>query len=438
MDGATKKGTKDRAKKRESASGRWVQATGALVATVAAVGGVWLGLNLESAGEWMSGRGAVASEPKAMPPPRRGPLKETVYDRDLVVRRVNGAQVLHNHAAFYHNTSRRVLRGLSLGFVTPWAPRGDDVAWRFAARKLTHISPVLFDVVGEGFLRSKVDDAAARAWLGWLRSSTAPAAAEASGGVSPPARVPLVSLEALDLLAFFTGDGAEARSGRLLLALQERAIAWRLDGYVLHAHAHLASLPAEARRAVQPALHVFVQLLAAQLSQEGLQLLLLVPPHKALFSPTELAQLHEALAGVVVAAANYSAVRREPGPSAPLAWTRAALAALEPTEKSARKLMATLPMVGWDFALPDGPGAAIGSAEYLRLLREHLPQLTWHADAAEHEFRYTAADGKAHSVWYPSLRGVSERLGTFHSGKMAVGVALWELGTTLDYFWDLL
>ena len=50
-----------------------------------------------------------------------------------------------------------------------------------------------------------------------------------------------------------------ARGGRLLVALQERAIQWGLDGYVLHAHAHLAMLPAEERRAVQPALHLFVQ-----------------------------------------------------------------------------------------------------------------------------------------------------------------------------------
>ena len=43
---------------------------------------------------------------------------------------------------------------------------------------------------------------------------------------------------------------------------------------------------------------------------------------------------------------NFSAVRGQPGPTAPLGWMRDALAALSPTDANRHKLMATLPMFG--------------------------------------------------------------------------------------------
>ena len=39
-------------------------------------------------------------------------------------------------------------------------------------------------------------------------------------------------------------------------------------------------------------------------------------------------------------------------------------------------------------------------------------------------------------MYYPSLKSLSERLGMLRG--LGVGVALYELGTGLDFFWDLL
>ena len=63
-------------------------------------------------------------------------------------------------------------------------------------------------------------------------------------------------------------------------------------------------------------------------------------------------------------------------------------------------------------------------------------RLDWHTEAAEHVFAYTDADGARHSVYYPSLKGLAERLGMLRG--LGVGVALWEIGQGLDYFFDLL
>ena len=163
---------------------------------------------------------------------------------------------------------------------------------------------------------------------------------------------------------------------------------------------------------------------------------LLVPPHAGLFSPVQFAQLATPLAGIILATTNYSAVKGEAGPTAPLAWVRDALAALQPEQSSLPKLIATLPFGGWDFRLPSGPATSIDGNDYTEILERHRPpRLDWHADAAEHQFSYMRGDWR-HSVYYPTLKGLAERLGVVR--QMGVGLAISDIGSGLDYFWDLL
>lgn len=403
--------------------------------------------------------GAPTTSPPEIPPVV-GPLEKNVYERELVTRRLEASSIVQNHAGFYHNVSRRLSPGLCLGFVSPWSARGEEVAWRFGS-KLTHLSPLMYGVTRSGnlVLREKPR------WLAALREGLA------CPGCPPPARlVPLVSFEGLDFGWFFGGEDGyqEERAGRLLVALLQQHITEGLDGLVLDAHQYLARLDRQTRADVAPRLHIFVQLLASQLSQQerGADgLLLLVPPHPELFSPTQLAQLAAPLGGFIVSTLNFSAVRGHAGPTAPLGWMRDALAALQPTPEALPKLMATLPMLGWDFPLhPSGSGGGhedgselvfgggepVDGAAYIALLERHKPgQLDWHAEAAEHSFSYQTrrpatrpgggADGGGddlHVVYYPSLRGLAERLGMLRS--LGVGVAVWELGSGLDFFWDLL
>ena len=57
-------------------------------------------------------------------------------------------------------------------------------------------------------------------------------------------------------------------------------------------------------------------------------------------------------------------------------------------------------------------------------------------DAAEHNFTYDDRGGAKHEVWHPTLKALAEHLG--HLRQLGVGVALWELGDGLDYFYDLI
>ena len=360
-----------------------------------------------------------------------GALEKTVYERGLVSRHISPRQTLREHGGFHFNVSRRLSPGTCLGFVSPWSPRGEEVAWRFGS-KLTHLSPIMYgvDALGNLVLNEKPR------WLNGLREGLS------CPGCPPPARlVPLVSLEGLDFATFFAADeGQEERAGKLLFALLQQHVTLELDGLVLDAHQYLARLDRATRLAVAPKLHIFVQLLASQLSHQERGsdgLVLMVPPHPELFSPQQFAQLADPLGGFVLTTANFSAVRGQPGPNAPLAWMREALAALAPTEAHRGKVMATLPLLGWDFTLPDGaPSASVDGARFLALLREHRPtRFDWHAEAYEHVWSYMK-DDRRHSVYYPSLKSLAERLGMMRS--LGVGVALYELGTGLDFFWDLL
>ena len=102
---------------------------------------------------------------------RRGPMEQNVYERGLVARRISARSVLDEHQAFHQNTSQRVFTDTTIGFVSPWAPRADEAVWRFG-RKLTHVSPVMYDALDTGNLRSKIGEAGGTAWLKWLRSAS--------------------------------------------------------------------------------------------------------------------------------------------------------------------------------------------------------------------------------------------------------------------------
>lgn len=183
-----------------------------------------------------------------------GSLNKNVYERDLVSRHISPRVVLHEHAGFYFNVSRRLSPGLCLGFVSPWSARGEEVAWRFGS-KLTHLSPIMFGVDQLGNL---IPHEKPR-WLRELREGlTCP-------GCPPPAKlVPLVSLRGLDFATFFAADDTqEERAGRLLFALLQQHVTLELDGLVIDAHQHLARLDRATRLAVAPKLHIFIQCAAA-------------------------------------------------------------------------------------------------------------------------------------------------------------------------------
>ena len=96
--------------------------------------------------------------------------------------------------------------------------------------------------------------------------------------------------------------------------------------------------------------------------------------------------------------------------------------------------MLGLNFFGQDFISPNG-GGPIVAAQYIELLRQHRPRIEWSENAAEHVLEYVA-QGDRHSVYYPSLLSVQQRLELAY--EYSVGVSIWELGQGLEFFMDLL
>ena len=103
-------------------------------------------------------------------------------------------------------------------------------------------------------------------------------------------------------------------------------------------------------------------------------------------------------------------------------------------DEEASKLLLGLNFYGNNFMLPQG-GKAIVGHEYLDLLRQHMPKLTWDKRTKEHAFDYHS-ELHQHRVYFPSVMSISKRCDL--AEKHGMGIAIWEIGQGLEQFYELL
>lgn len=408
-------------------------------------------------------------------------VNSSVYARGLVTRRTTADAILAEHDTQFRNTSLKLTDGFALAFLS------GEHSWRASyalalrnAAKFTHIAPRWYGLEWPGPAISASDS--------WI--SRAAFTLRVAGSRSPPLVVPAFAFAGATA-GLVAACGPANRSSAEGEALPDevrvarevaRAVASacerlpRCAGVAIDVHVALGKKAARCR----PLLAALVRALSARLRGSARQLLLEVPAHEpAAFSRAELAELHAHVDAVIVRTFGFSSPRR-PGPDAPLPWMSHALQALlsaarppqagetgaaapdsdtaegsdaeaevgtrvaaaagsegaGAVDEGAKKLVAALRFGGHDYKDPKGGEALCNRTRYLELLRAHRPRLDWYPEASEHVFAYVDDTNVSHSVYFPTLKSLQERLNAVRS--WGAGVAVESVLCGLDYFLDLL
>ncbi|KAL2613898.1 hypothetical protein R1flu_025590 [Riccia fluitans] len=385
----------------------------------------------------------------------------SVYDRGLLkIADISYESVLEEHMRYWSNTSHRHFKGSVLAYVTPWNGKGYDMAKLFRA-KFTHVSPVWYQLKRDNHGlalhgRHDVD----QQWIKDVRRE------------GSPKIVPRVVLEGYTTNLLIREDERAEAIGLITSEVTKMQFdgivleAWSLwRGYRILDDPNLRQKALDFVKLLGMELHV---LEASKRKKSALfQFILVIPPPSGnpadpnVFTTSDMIYLKDAVDGFSLMTYDYSNAY-VPGPNAPLAWMSQCLHVLLPKGQGkkgerastkdklisseitsrdpdvARKTLMGLNFYGNDYVMPQGGGAVVGR-EYISLLAQHKPILTWDDASHEHYFSYSKVEmmqKTLHKVYYPSLQSLAVRIQ--EAERWGVGISIWEIGQGLEYFFDLL
>jgi len=324
----------------------------------------------------------------------------------------------------------------ALGFVTPWNGKGYSVAETHAP-KLSHVSPVWYQIRGEGDNDELVLTGGHDVDSDWIdRVRAVGASCAASGGTAAAADgcslvkiVPRVLWEVNALLT-------QPQILQVVLLISREVKSRGYDGVVLE-------MP------IDPGAVVFKMLVASLRTSlpAGSTIIVAIPAFQSPMrgGPAQLQVTPQALAALEpkvdrFLAMCYDALTQEGRTNSPLGFVKATVEQLAGTEAAVRrKMLVSLPWYGYD------NGRAVLGHDVARrlLLREGVvagsAKVEWDAGTEEMVFGYSLVEegGAPHVGTYPTPDFFRRRLQLIQDEGLA-GIAIWELGQGLACFPRLL
>lgn len=336
-------------------------------------------------------------------------------------------EVLEFHNRNDDNIPGNVQELTVLGFVTPWNAGGKDVAILQASRgHLDDVSPVTWQMLPSGLTGGQD-----------FEDSFYTELSKAGSRIYPR-----ILFEAQ---AWATDDFRKLSEDPTPMV--ERIIQMcskgGFEGVVLEIWQSLMGLGAFRGKGK----HIFINLVVALgegiRKDAGLRTVLVLPPYSnpemgGGVEPMDIERLQIAFNFFVVMTYDFSTPGSRPGPMAPISWVKAVGTYMAKDCGLGRKVLIGLNFYGLDF-MERSQGQApndrhIVGHEYISLLREHRPAIVWLDDVGEHAFTYYT-DNRQHVVFYPTRQSIAQRVSLVNELGCG-GVAIWELGQGLKYFFD--